>query len=135
MSKYGVVWDLNGVLFKARVLDPQTLKIVKKMNDAHIDQYVCTNTRSTTLELWIKEHGIDKYFKEIFSTRKIGFLKPDSRVYQHLKENIKNKVILLIDDSRKNIEVARDTGLKGIRYTSDNQLKNELKLLGIYNDN
>lgn len=134
MTDYAVVWDLNGVLFKKRVLDVHTLSIVQKLNDLHIDQYICTNTRISTLELWIKEYDIDTYFKDIFSTRKIGFLKPDMRVFKFLKKNIPSRKILLIDDSIVNVRVARLVGLKGIRYTSDQQLLNELKMLNIYHD-
>lgn len=133
MSHFAVVWDLNGVLFKSGRVDQATLSIVKTLYQKGIDQYICTNTSSSTLNTWLEEDLL-KYFNYIFTAREVGYWKPDSRVFKYLKEHITEKDIILVDDLAVNVKAANLVGIHSIRYTSDEQLINEFKLLGIYDD-
>lgn len=135
MNDIALVWDLNGVLFKNLVLDSETIRIVQDLNTKGISQYVCTNTLTWKLEEWKKEYELEKYFKKIFSTNELGLLKNDPKLYEYIKDQIPEKIIYFIDDSLHNLEAAKSVGIIGIQYFSDIQLKEEFKLLSIYNDN
>jgi FMN phosphatase YigB (HAD superfamily) len=134
MVDTAIVWDLNGVLFKNRIFDFNTYNIVKSLFEHGYTQYVCTNTRPTILRKWRKKLNKDQYFKEIYGTAQLGSYKPHPKVFQFLKESIPFEKILLIDDSKRNVRIAKSFGIEGIYYESDAQLKKDLKLFDIYHD-
>lgn len=129
-----VVWDLNGVLFKNLTLDKRSFVIVQKLMGCNIPQYICTNTRIEKLEQWITQFNLDRYFKGIFSSKKMNLLKNDPQVYINMLNDIQESNIYFIDDSIQNIHAAQSVGIKCILYKSDLQLDTDLKLLGMYND-
>jgi FMN phosphatase YigB (HAD superfamily) len=130
-----IVWDLNGVLFKNLTLDARTFEIVEKLNSINVSQYVCTNTRVWKLDKWIEEFNLGRHFKKIFSSKRMGLLKSNPLVYEYILKEIHESNLYFIDDSIKNIRVAESFNINCIQYKSDLQLKTDLKLLGIYNDN
>jgi len=135
MNSTAVVWDLNGVIYKNFRLDLNTLGIIKRLSKHGFVQYVCTNTnksRMNEVETVLTKYG---YFKDIYANVDLGFLKPDIRIYEYLKSNIAQEEILFIDDSPKNVSVAIEKGMYGIRYISDEQLIEDLKFFNIFNDN
>ena len=130
-----IVWDLNGVLFKNLTLDSRSFKIVEKLAKCNIPQYICTNTRINKLDQWIVQFNLDRYFKKIFSSKKMNLLKNNPEVYKNVLQNIEEGEIYFIDDSIQNIRAAESVGIKCILYKSDLQLDIDLKLLNIYDDN
>lgn len=135
MKDIALVWDLNGVLFKNLVIDLDTLNIVGQLNAQGISQYICTNTLPWRLDKWKEEYSLEKHFKKIFSINELGLLKNDPKVYEYIKKEILEKNIYFIDDSLHNLKAAETTGIIGIQYISDEQIKEELKFLNIYYDN
>ncbi|PKN02604.1 hypothetical protein CVU76_01015 [Candidatus Dojkabacteria bacterium HGW-Dojkabacteria-1] len=135
MKDIALVWDLNGVLFKNLVIDLNTLNIVEQLNAKGLSQYICTNTLTWKLDEWREEYSLEKYFKKIFSINELGLLKNDPKVYEYIQKEIPEKNIYFIDDSLHNLKAAETIGIIGIQYISDKQIKKELKLLNIYNDN
>lgn len=135
MKDIALVWDLNGVLFKNLVIDLDTLNIVGQLNAQGISQHICTNTLPWRLDKWKEEYSLEKHFKKIFSINELGLLKNDPKVYEYIKKEILEKNIYFIDDSLHNLKAAETTGIIGIQYISDEQIKEELKFLNIYDDN
>ena len=129
-----IIWDLNGVLFKNLTLDRRTFEIVQELNSIGVPQYVCTNTRVWKLDKWIKEFSLDKHFKKIFSSKRMGLLKSNPLVYEYLLDEIKESELYFIDDSVVNLKVAETFNINCIHYKSDLQLKTDLKWLKIMND-
>lgn len=135
MDDIVLVWDLNGVIFKKYQIDSDTMKIVKRLSELGHTQYIFTNTKLKRFrEIYPVLMGM-QYFKNIFSTVENHTYKPSPKAYRFLLRKIQNKVIYFIDDSPKNIQVAQRHGIKGIRYTNDIQLIEDLKLLNLYHDN
>ncbi len=126
-----VIWDLNGVLFKNLTLDTRTFEIVNKLNSIGITQYVCTNTRVWKLDKWIEDFNLTRYFRRIFSSKRMGLLKSNPLVYEYILKEIQERELYFIDDSIKNIKVAETFNINCIQYKSDLQLKTDLKLLKI----
>lgn len=129
-----IIWDLNGVLFKNLTLDKRTFKIVENLTKSRVSQYICTNTRIEKLEQWTLEFNLEKYFKKIFSSKKMDLLKNNPQMYRNILPEIKEQKIYFIDDSIQNIYAAQSVGINCILYKSDLQLDTDFKLLGIYDD-
>jgi FMN phosphatase YigB (HAD superfamily) len=133
MSNIAVIWDLNDVIFKDFKLDSKTLDIVLKLNSLGVSQYVCTNTRPSTVKRYTQ--SISKHFKKIYSCKQWGLVKPNPEVFKRLKKELKEERLYFIDNSLKNIESSNGQGFIGIQYLSDAQLIDKLKELDMYHDN
>jgi len=64
----------------------------------------------------------------------VKMIKPDAEIYLHLLNsfNLQAEETVFIDDRQDNIEAAEKLGIKGIRFTSPGQLKEELRNLEIF---
>jgi HAD superfamily hydrolase (TIGR01509 family) len=131
MSNIAVIWDLNDVLFKDFKLDPNTLGIVLKLNSLGINQYICTNTRPSTVKRYTQ--SISKHFKKIYACKQWGLVKPNPEVFKRLKEELKEERLYFIDNSLKNIKASNDEGFVGIQYIDEVKLLDSLKNHGIIN--
>ena len=78
------------------------------------------------------EKCIGKNFKGIFTSYKIGFIKPESAFFNHVEKELKlrSDEILLVDDTKENVEGAQKCGWHTYHYKGDfdnfkNFFKNE----------
>ena len=72
----------------------------------------------------IKKSNLDKYFKDIFVSDKIGFEKPDKRFFQKIMNITKfsNKDLIMIGDSIKSdIIGAKNSNIKSIYFNKENK--------------
>ncbi len=74
-----------------------------------------------------------KWFEYIAVSGRVGFMKPDPRIYHHLLEvgGIQASESVFIDDVRKNIDAAAALGFQTIHFVSSNQLEQDLKSLRV----
>jgi epoxide hydrolase-like predicted phosphatase len=86
---------------------------------------------------WVK-HCEDKFdyhklFDSVVYSFEIEVCKPDKKSYQHIIEKLKVKPeeCLFIDDSKRNIDSAREMGIRVIHFKNSDQLKEALEVLGI----
>lgn len=93
-----------------------------------------TNTNVIHNSVWrIKYADTLKYFQKIFSSYELGTRKPESKIFEIVIEylNLKPEQTLFLDDNIDNINGAKSMGIATILVTSIEQMKNDLKLLGI----
>lgn len=79
------------------------------------------------------ELGYDKLFDTpVFSCRE-GARKPESKIYEILLQRLQRKAeeVVFIDDKQENVAGAQSVGMKGILFRSPEQVKEELKGLGV----
>lgn len=72
----------------------------------------------------IKKSNLDKYFKDIFVSDKIGFEKPDKRFFQKIMNITKfsNDDLIMIGDSIKSdIIGAKNSNIKSIYFNKENK--------------
>jgi putative hydrolase of the HAD superfamily len=76
---------------------------------------------------------LDPYFEEVFTSYELGLAKPDPKIYKILlnKHNLKPEECIFVDNMQRNVEGAENLGMKGITFESFDQLKSELKELGV----
>jgi putative hydrolase of the HAD superfamily len=73
------------------------------------------------------------FVEEKFHSWKLGMIKPDREIYEYVLEKIgaEPEECVFIDDRPENIEGAEKVGIHGIVFKNREQLKNELKNLGV----
>lgn len=81
----------------------------------------------------LAEMGITALFDEIVVSAEIGFQKPHKEAFDVLFEKLglKPEEVIFVDDSPKSLEKASDIGYFPVRFKSNDQLKSDLKSLGI----
>jgi putative hydrolase of the HAD superfamily len=97
-------------------------KIQKNMQ---VPIYIGTNQDFyRTTHLW-KNLKFSEKFNGIFTSSKIGYVKPEKEFYKHIQEKLTldGKSILLIDDTKSNIDAAQNYGWLTHHYSQINELK------------
>lgn len=78
---------------------------------------------------FVRWMGLYEPFKPCLLSYKIGFEKPDVRIFEFLVNKMKlpAEEIVFIDDSPENVAAAKQVGLDAILFTSQADLERELK--------
>jgi putative hydrolase of the HAD superfamily len=87
-----------------------------------------------TLEDELRRHGIYDRFDVIVNSARVGFAKPDRRIFHYAAESVglQPSDCVHVDDLPLNVAGARDAGFHAIHYQSDaSVLDRELRDLGI----
>ncbi len=109
-------------LSEGTVFDENTLGLVLDLSEKGVKCFVSTGQESYR-GAYIKEKvGEGKPFADVFYTGEIGFSKKDVRFYEEIFERVSRHVsekseILLIDDSKHVVDMAKDFGFDAILYS------------------
>ena len=81
----------------------------------------------------LKDKGIYDPFDPIILSGEVGFQKPQKEIYEHLlvKMNLSPEEVVFIDDLLENIKGARNVGINAILYKDPEDLKRNLRKLGV----
>lgn len=105
------------------------LDLKKKYNLAML-----SNFGDSFWELYEK-WGLDKIFEKdkVFVSSDLGLAKPDEKIYQKVlgELGVKGEQVVFIDDSLENVLAAKNVGLHAIHFESLEQVKEDLKNLGV----
>ncbi len=90
-----------------------------------------SNTELPSMKLFI-QHGYDMFDVTVFSCVE-GAAKPERKIYERTlrRLGVGASESVLIDDRQSNIDGARQVGLNTILFESVEQVKNELRRLGV----
>ena len=104
------------------------LKIVKNIQENKIKVGVLSNLETTTHSI-LDESGILDSFEFQFYSHKIGFAKPDKRIFKYVLDNVsfKPSELFFIDDKISNVKTASSMGIKSIKYINSKKLKQDLE--------
>lgn len=89
---------------------------------------------SNTWRFWVKTWTeLDEYFAAITCSHVLGIRKPDPRAYRYVLETygLKPEETLFVDNHPPHVEGARAVGMQAVRFTGVEQLKQDLRILGI----
>ncbi|NCU28981.1 HAD family hydrolase [Candidatus Saccharibacteria bacterium] len=77
----------------------------------------------------LREAGLYDSFYEVLLSYEIGLRKPNPGIYRYALETLKTKLetTIFIDDDPKNTRIATQMGIRGITFTSPNQLESDLR--------
>lgn len=81
----------------------------------------------------LKDNHLEQLFNEVTISSEVHLIKPDPKIYELslAKLNVLKQEALFIDDNAKHVEAANQLGIKSLRYTALDKLKDDLKSLGI----
>ena len=110
---------------------PEVVDLVKKLRGDY-KTGLLSNLEDAGVKV-IKKQGLEKNFDEIVYSCKVGFIKPDEKIYQIMlkKLGVKAEETVFIDDKEINIDGAKKAGMKGIVFLNYQKLVQDLKLLGV----
>lgn len=131
-------WDVDVETFKKAVRKnfveiKGTRKIIEKLKKKGFK----LGLLSTHVREWIdycnKKYDYHKLFHTVLYSFDSGFLKTDKRVYRLILRKLKSKPeeTLFIDNDLRNLVVAKEVGIKTIKFENSDQLKDELKRMGV----
>jgi putative hydrolase of the HAD superfamily len=120
-------------IFKSRIsVDESIFAIIKQLQKKNIKIGILSNT--TLVTHTIVEELIDmSYFNYQFLSYRIGWEKPDEKIFKYVTEQLpySKKEILFIDDKISNVNAAKEFGIKAIHFTDTSQFIADLNSLEI----
>lgn len=129
----GTADELLQFWFKSEhCIDAQIIDLIKNLQAKSIKCYLATNQEKYRTEYMKTQMGFKDTFSHIFSSVEVGYKKPDKKFYEAVfnqinkSENIAKKEMLLIDDSKENVDEAASFGIKAHLYTGFDNLSNEI---------
>lgn len=111
----------------------ETLAVFNDLKAAGMPLYALTNWSHEAFPWAYEKYDFMKQFDGIVVSGFEKVMKPDHRIYYLLMERyrINPAESVYIDDNRPNVDAAAALGFHGIHFTSAEQLRNELKGLGL----
>jgi len=118
---------------RAFVLNPDVYRIAREVSLKTRVGLLTNNAPvlRAAFPTWFAE--VEALFDPILFTYELGTSKPDPVAFKRVQENVNCTPgeLMLIDDSRKNVEVARTLGWQTIHYVNPVDLAETLKTLGV----
>jgi putative hydrolase of the HAD superfamily len=116
-------------IFKEKAkLNIPILKIVQSIQESKIKVGVLSNLEKTTHTI-LEEFGLLDRFEFQFYSHKIGFAKPDKRLFKYVLDNVpfSSSEIFFIDDKISNVRIANSIGIKSVQHENAKKLRQDLK--------
>jgi putative hydrolase of the HAD superfamily len=117
-----------------RSLDGDVVRLARQLRQRDYRVGVLSNA-SERLESELHDyHGLGETFHVIVNSYRVGFAKPDARIYRLAAERIgvDPAACLHIDDLEQNVKGAREVGFKAVHHVGDfTALESELRSLGV----
>jgi putative hydrolase of the HAD superfamily len=123
------------MLTQSKLLPDGALGILAEL--AASDNYLLgalNNEARETNEYRFEKFGLRNYFKVALSSCYLGLRKPDLAIYKRAVDILGRSPerILFIDDREENVDGAIAVGMKGIRFSGAEALRQELASLGVW---
>ena len=111
-------------------------ELIKKLRKNNYRLLIFSGNVRERIEYLEKKCGFLKYFDDTVLSFDYNMNKDDIEFYKELIKHLDcvPSEAILIDDEKKNIQIARSLGLKGIHYYYTEKLIEDLKKYGIYVD-
>ena len=118
------LWDTY--FRKNAKLNRDVINLSKNIGDNYTIGII-SNIEKITHKVVDDWHVLDS-FEHQFMSYKIGFSKPDSRIYKYVIDKLpfKPEDMIFIDDKKSNVEAALDSGIHAIHFTDYDELKKSL---------
>lgn len=110
-------------------VDEDVLALLRAVRE--IVPVVLVSNATTRLESDLTDQGLGEFVADLVNTSRIGFAKPDSRVYAYAASRaaVPAGRCLFVDDTRRNVEAARDAGMTGVHFREPADLVGALRPL------
>jgi 2-haloacid dehalogenase len=110
-----------------------SIEILRELKADGIRCYALTNMEAETYPLRAARYEFMSWFDGTVVSAHEGVIKPEREIFERLltRYGLDPARTLMIDDSRRNIEAAARLGMKTVHFTSPEQLRTELRRLGL----
>lgn len=110
-----------------------TVQILHEIRQRPYGLYALTNWSAETFPVARERYDFLSWFDGIVVSGEIGLIKPAAEIYHHLVEQfgIEPSESVFIDDSEPNVHAAEELGFHAIRFTDPDNLRDELRKVGI----
>jgi len=127
---------IEGVLNWEEILNPigPNIELLKEFKDHDAyEVYALSNFNDESYQVAKSEFPFLNLFKGEIISGQVGYIKPEPEIYQLLLDRfeLEPAETLFIDDSKENIEAAKEFGLRTIHYKNPEQLQREIKHLNL----
>jgi 2-haloacid dehalogenase len=113
---------------------PGTVELLHRLKAAGYALYGLTNWNLGKYSIVRHKYAFFDLFDDIIVSGEVKLAKPDPAIFQLLLQKINRlpQDCLLIDDSPKNIEAAREMGFVSVLFTTPENLETELFRLNVF---
>lgn len=117
-------------LFQKEKVNQSLISWIRKKR-ANFNVYALTNNTSSLDRLLREKFKIYNDFDYIFNSSKIGFLKPNPKIFQYVLDELEAepKECLFVDDNQENIKTAKDLGFHTILFKDNQQFFEKIAIL------
>jgi 2-haloacid dehalogenase len=128
-----MAWADRGEEMAAGQFD-ETVDVLRTLKAAGLRCYVLSNMEPEAFTVRSARFPFMKWFDGQVISGFEGLAKPDSRIFEVLlaRYDLDPEATVFVDDSKRNVEAARDLGFNVVHYTSAQQLSAELRVLGLH---
>ena len=122
--------ELWGSMFLPKPLVSEALLIALKKKHR---LFLLSNTNEIHFKYVAKRYPLLRHIEERILSYQVGCMKPDPKIFGLAinRAGVSPQQILFTDDRLDNIEAARACGIQAIQFSSEAQLINDLRKLGI----
>jgi putative hydrolase of the HAD superfamily len=114
-------------------IDRNVVSIIEQIRKEGIKCFLATNQEKYRTEYIKKKMGFENLFDYIFSSSEIGFKKPEKEFYEFILNKIKKEYniqpqeVLFFDDSKENVEIAKELKIRAYVYKDFRGFKRVIK--------
>jgi len=110
-----------------------TVALLRDLRDCDVRLLALTNWSQDTFPIALERYEFLRWFEGILVSGGVGLIKPDPAIFRLLIERFSVDVprAIFIDDSPRNVQGAREVGLRSIHFTGAATLRAQLRELGL----
>ena len=92
-----------------------------------------SNAPSSFIRNLLAVHDLEQHFHEIVISSEVGMIKPSPEIFEHTlsKLSVSASEAIFIDDNPGHVAAAEKVGIRGVLFTSANQLRKDLRSIGL----
>ncbi len=112
---------------------PRTVAVLADLKEAGIPLFSLTNWSAETFPIALGRFDFLHWFDDIVVSGAEGVIKPDRRCFDILvkRSGLPATSLVFVDDHMDNVVAARNAGLEAPRFTTADQLRQDLRALGL----
>ena len=126
----GIIQKIRQMMKSRRHLNKPMLRFLEECQN-YYQTAILSNAGDQTRRLMEDVYHLDRYVEEIIISAEEGVIKPDPEIYRIALRRLSAtaETSLLIDDTKANIDAAREFGMKAIHYKNHRLAIEEIRQL------
>ena len=122
----------NDEFYAEAAVNIELIKTARRLHE-HYKTALLSNSPSKLIRSLLNEYNLTDIFDEIIISGEVGLVKPDPAIFRLALEklDIPAADAILIDDNPQYVATAESVGMKGLQFTTNEQLLADLRNLGI----